>query len=80
MCKLIKRKEKKTRVDTQIDEMQISIVNEIESAVKTLKDNRKLLEKTRFRPEDLAKVYNNEQLAILKLNCLASDLKRDTRQ
>ncbi len=80
MCKLPIRRNKKTKVDTQIDEMQLSIVKEIESAINTLTSNRKLIEKTRFRPEDLATVYNNEQLAIFKLNCLASDLKSDTRQ
>lgn len=79
MGKILDLVTRKTKVDEQIDNMQMSIAREIESAVNTLTDNSKLLEKTRFRAEDLAKVYNNERLAIFKLNSLASDLKRDAR-
>ena len=79
MRKLIEFKPKKTKVDEQIDELQLSIVNEIESAINNLTDNRKLLERTKFRAGDLATVYNNEQVAIFKLKNLASDLKRDAR-
>jgi len=52
---------------------------EIEKAISNLDDNQKLINNTLFRPEDLAKVYNNEQLSKFKLKSLVSVLKKNTR-
>ena len=70
---------RKTKVDKQIDEMQMSIARELNSPMDDMKAILKMFEKTRVRKEDVVEMYNLANSALFKLNSLASDLKRDAR-
>lgn len=69
----------KTKVDKQIDEMQMSIARELNSPMDDMKAILKMFEKTIVRNEDVVEMYNLANSALFKLNSLASDLKRDAR-
>lgn len=70
---------RKTKVDKQIDEMQMSIARELNSPMDDMKAILKMFEKTSARKEDVVEMYNLANSALFKLNSLASDLKRDAR-
>lgn len=73
-------KSNKTKVDEQIDTMQLSVANELDKVDRFLKaivdtvDNRRLLVDS-----DIASILNNTQHARYLLKNLASDLKSDAR-
>lgn len=82
MFRLIKSRNKstkRTKVDKQIDEMQMSIVREINSSINDLQGITKMFRKTRVRDEDVVEIYNLANSAIFKLKNLASDLQTDAR-
>ena len=73
-------KSNKTKVDEQIDTMQLSVANELDKVDRFLKaivdtvDNRRLLVDS-----DIISILNNTQHARFILKNLASDLKSDAR-
>ena len=73
-------KSNKTKVDEQIDTMQLSVAHELDKVDRLLKaivdtvDNRRLLVDS-----DIASILNNTQHARYLLKNLASDLKSDAR-
>ena len=79
MGKILDLFSRKTKVDRQIDEMQMSIARELNSPMDDMKAILKMFEKTRVRKEDVVEMYNLANSALFKLNSLASDLKRDAR-
>lgn len=79
MGKIIDLFTRKTKVDKQIDEMQMSIARELNSPMDDMKAILKMFEKTIVRNEDVVEMYNLANSALFKLNSLASDLKRDAR-
>lgn len=79
MGKILDLFSRKTKVDKQIDEMQMSIARELNSPMDDMKAILKMFEKTRVRKEDVVEMYNLANSALFKLNSLASDLKRDAR-
>lgn len=79
MGKILDLFSRRTKVDKQIDEMQMSIARELNSPMDDMKAILKMFEKTRVRNEDVVEMYNLANSALFKLNSLASDLKRDAR-
>ena len=79
MGKILDLFTRKTKVDKQIDEMQMSIARELNSPMDDMKAILKMFEKTRVRKEDVVEMYNLANSALFKLNSLASDLKSDAR-
>lgn len=79
MGKILDLFSRKTKVDRQIDEMQMSIARELNSPMDDMKAILKMFEKTIVRKEDVVEMYNLANSALFKLNSLASDLKRDAR-
>lgn len=79
MGKILDLFSRRTKVDKQIDEMQMSIARELNSPMDDMKAILKMFEKTRVRKEDVVEMYNLANSALFKLNSLASDLKRDAR-
>lgn len=71
---------RKTKVDEQIDTMQLSIADELgridrllQAVVNTIGDHKVLVD------SDIASILNNTQHARYLLKNLASELKRDAR-
>ena len=79
MGKILDLFTRKTKVDKQIDEMQMSIARELNSPMDDMKAILKMFEKTIVRNEDVVEMYNLANSALFKLNSLASDLQRDAR-
>ena len=79
MSKILSLFSGRTKVDKQIDEMQLSIARELNSPMKDMQSILKMFEKTRVRNEDVAEMYNLANSALFKLKNLASDLQRDAR-
>lgn len=79
--KILKMFKRKTKVDEQIDTMQLSIADELggridrllQAVVNTIGDHKVLVD------SDIASILNNTQHARYLLKNLASDLKRDAR-
>lgn len=78
--KILQMFKRKTKVDEQIDTIQLSIADELGridrllQAVVNTADNRRLLVDS-----DIASILNNTQHARYLLKNLASDLKSDAR-
>lgn len=71
---------KKTKVDNQIDEMQLSIVEELERISRLQNQALKIIDNAKeIAEEEIVSIYNNIQHANFITKILASDLKKDAR-
>lgn len=71
---------KKTKIDNQIDEMQLSIVEELERISRLQNQVLKIIDNSEeITEEEIVSIYNNVQHANFITKNLASDLKHDAR-
>lgn len=71
---------KKTKVDNQIDEMQLSIVDELDRINRLQNQALKIIDNSEeITEEEIVSVYNNVQHANFIIKNLASDLRKDAR-
>lgn len=71
---------KKTKVDKQIDEMQLSVVSELDKISRLQNQVLKIIDNAKeIKKEELVSIHNNIQHANFITKNLASDLKQDAR-
>lgn len=80
MSKTLAFLEKKTKVDNQIDEMQLSIVDELDRISRLQNQALKIIDNSEEITEEVVvSVYNNVKHANFITKNLASDLRKDAR-
>lgn len=80
MSKTIAFLAKKTKVDKKIDEMQLSIIAELDRISRLQNQVLKIIANAKeIKKEELVSIYNNVQHANFITKNLASDLKSDAR-
>lgn len=73
-------KSNKTKVDEQIDTMQLSVAHELDRISRLQNQALKIIDNAKeITKEELASIYNNIQHANFITKNLASDLKSDAR-
>lgn len=80
MSKTIAFLTKRTKVDKQIDEMQLSVVSELDKISRLQNQVLKIIDNAKeITKEELVSIHNNIQHANFITKNLASDLRKDAR-